>query len=495
MSVLVRGARRAGTLCITVLAMLLAGCASMTVVDSVPLSSAKLEPVGNPAISKGGYRLQALAPSGVAPDLMVFVAMSGGGKRSAAFAYGALEGMRDVFVPTAQGPRPLLHELDGISGVSGGSFTAAYYGLYRDKAFGRFEKDFLYSDTNSYIWGIYLLPWHWTWLVDPDVGTNDFMARVYDRTMFHGATFKDLMELGRPLIAITATDINYGTPFVFTQETFDILCSDLTTFPLARAVAASNGFPGLFSPITITNHADACGGRKPGWLTRITEQERRDPLSRLGLQARNIERYLDPQRTRYVHLSDGGVSDNLGLRSVGGIMENIAQSPRALTAWGGDRLRRILVLSIDGQGAQDPTAAQRKAVGGIFSILGLATGNQIDRYNFETLVTVQQQLGQFARAVRTARCAQGKTVYGAPCGDVEAALIHLSLVNMPPGPMKAKLLAIPTGLTIPRKDVDLLVAAGRNAVVGSTSLRRFLAGYPIEPAARSVMHTASRSRQ
>ena len=173
------------------------------------------------------------------------------------------------------------------------------------------------------------------------------MARVYDRTMFHGATFKDLMELGRPLIAITATDINYGTPFVFTQETFDILCSDLTTFPLARAVAASNGFPGLFSPITITNHADACGGRKPGWLTRITEQERRDPLSRLGLQARNIERYLDPQRTRYVHLSDGGVSDNLGLRSVGGIMENIAQSPRALTAWGG------------GSVATDPRAQHR----------------------------------------------------------------------------------------------------------------------------------------
>ena len=33
MSVLVRGARRAGTLCITVLAVLLAGCASMTVVE------------------------------------------------------------------------------------------------------------------------------------------------------------------------------------------------------------------------------------------------------------------------------------------------------------------------------------------------------------------------------------------------------------------------------------------------------------------------------
>ena len=86
--------------------------------------------------------------------------------------------------------------------------------------------------------------------------------------MFHGATFKDLATRGRPLIAIGATDINYGNPFIFTQEFFDVLCSDLYQFPLARAVAASNGFPGLFSPVTLTNHAADCGGRRPGWERR-----------------------------------------------------------------------------------------------------------------------------------------------------------------------------------------------------------------------------------
>jgi NTE family protein len=468
-------------LCATLVSLLLAGCASMRTVDSAPLPAADLRPVGSASISKGGYRFGALSTSAVAPDLMVLVAMSGGGKRSAAFAYGALEGMRTVVVSTPQGPRPLLYELDAISGVSGGGFTAAYYGLYRDKTFTTYKKDFLYSDTNSYIWGIYLLPWNWTWLVDPNVGTNDFMARVYDRTMFHGATFKDLAARGRPIIGITATDISYGSPFAFTQEMFDILCSDLNEFPIARAVAASNGFPGLFSPITITNHAADCGGRKPGWLTRVTEQQRRHPLSRLGLQARYLERYLDAQRARYVHLSDGGISDNLGLRFMGGVMANLAQSPQAITAAGYDHLRRILVISIDGQGAQDPTAAQRKAVGGLFSILGLATGNQIDRYNFETLVTVQRQLQQFAAAVRAARCARGKVVDGAPCGDVKAALIHIALATMPPGPEKTRLLAIPTGLTIARKDVDLLIDAGRQAISGSEALRGFLADYPVTP--------------
>ena len=275
---------------------LLGACASLTVTDTVALPPASLAPENSDRISTGGYRLAALHAPDYAPDLMVMVAMSGGGKRSASFGYGALKGMRDVMVPLAVGPQPLLHQVSAIAGVSGGSFPAAYYGLYREATFGKFEEVFLYQDTESYIWGIYLLPWNWTWLSDPLVGTNDFMERVYDRTMFHGATFRDLAQRGRPIIGIGATDLAYGTPVLFTQETFDLICSDLESFPVARAVAASNGFPGLFSPITLTNHAADCGGRKAGWLRGISDADRHDPLSRPGVEATMTERYFNSKR-------------------------------------------------------------------------------------------------------------------------------------------------------------------------------------------------------
>ena len=462
----------------TCIAALVAGCASLTVVDTTPLPSTKLEAPDSETISSNGYRFATFAVSDQFPDLLVLVAMSGGGKRSAAFAFGALKGMRQLVIPGGAGAGTLLQAVDEISGVSGGSFTAAYYGLYRDKAFGQYEKDFLYSDTNSYIYGIYLLPWHWGWLVNPSTGTNDYMARAYDETMFHGATFKDLMPLGRPLIAIGATDISYGNPFSFTQETFDLICSDLSNFPVARAVAASNGFPGLFSPVTLTSHAAECGGRRPGWERRIGESARHNPLSRLGMQARVLDQYLDPTRTSYLHLADGGVSDNLALRITGGMMENLAQSPQSITARGADRIRRVLVLSIDGEGAQDTSVAQRKAVGGVFSLFGLVSGGQIDRYNFETLTTVTAQLRDAAQALRTARCTRGPMVDGNRCDDVQAELVHISLASMPDGPEKAELLAIPTGLTIQPHDVDLLVAAGQAAITTSEPLRHFLDNYP-----------------
>jgi NTE family protein len=458
---------------------MLAGCASLSVMDTVPLRTTQLEPVGSRQISADGYRLLALPEHRETPDMLVFLAFSGGGKRSAAFAYGALKGLRDVIVETRNGPRALLDQLDGISGVSGGSFTAAYYGLYRDKAFGRYERDFLYRDTESYIYGIYLLPWNWTWLFDPYVGTNDFMERVYDRTMFHGARFRDLHAKGRPVIGIGATDLSYGTPFLFTQEVFDILCSDLDEFPVARAVAASNGFPGLFSAITLTNRVANCGTRKPGWRRRIAEADLQNPFSRLGAQAAAIDRYLDPRRTKYVHLADGGISDNLGLRVAGSMILNLSQSPDEITSLGLDRLRRVLVISVDGQGAQDPTAAQRRTTGGLLALFGLVSGGQIDRYNFETFVTLNGELRELAKALRTARCARGRIIDGAPCGDVVVDLIHIALTNMPPGPEKDRLQAIPTGLTIERADIDLLVAAGQTAITHSAPLQEFLRSYPL----------------
>jgi hypothetical protein len=114
--------------------LVLSGCASLTVADTKPLGPAKLAPPGAPSISEGGYRLPTLPPHTEAPDLLVLVAMSGGGKRSSSFGYGALTRMREPMVRSAGGPVSLLSQLSGISGASGGSFPAAYYGLYRDAA-------------------------------------------------------------------------------------------------------------------------------------------------------------------------------------------------------------------------------------------------------------------------------------------------------------------------------------------------------------------------
>jgi len=58
-----------------------------------------------------------------------------------------------------------------------------------------------------------------------------------------------------------------GQRFEFTQEQFDLLCSNLGPLNVATAVAASSAFPGLLSPLTLRNFAlEKCSYEKPGWL-------------------------------------------------------------------------------------------------------------------------------------------------------------------------------------------------------------------------------------
>ena len=98
------------------------------------------------------------------------------------------------------------------------------------------------------------MPCNWDWLVNPLVCSNERMTQVYDRLMFHGATFADLAERGRPQVSVNATDINFGRPFGSLPQTFDVICFDLASLPIARAVAASNGLPVLFSPVTLRRY-------------------------------------------------------------------------------------------------------------------------------------------------------------------------------------------------------------------------------------------------
>jgi NTE family protein len=79
---------------------------------------------------QGGYRPKYTGTPGNSEDLLLLLTFSGGGTRAAALSYGVLEELRKTEVVIDGKKRRLLDEVDGISSVSGGSFTAGYYGLF-----------------------------------------------------------------------------------------------------------------------------------------------------------------------------------------------------------------------------------------------------------------------------------------------------------------------------------------------------------------------------
>src|SRR5207244_13223798 len=108
-----------------------------------------------------GYRYANLtADRDNGDDLFVILAFSGGGTRAAAFSFGVMEGLREVTY--GSGRRPLLQDVDVIAAVSGGSFTAAYYALFRDTFFDDFPMAFLYRNIERYMLARTLASWHLT---------------------------------------------------------------------------------------------------------------------------------------------------------------------------------------------------------------------------------------------------------------------------------------------------------------------------------------------
>lgn len=443
----------------------LTGCATLS--SNAPIAPAALRDGPGP-ISSGGYRLSALQDTSGASDVLVLLSFSGGGKRSSAFGYGVLKGLRDFSIPVKGAQTRLLDAVDMIASVSGGSFPAAYYGLHRDRIFTDFDKDFLDRNIEGYIWGTYLLPWNYRWLFDSSYGTNDRMADIYDRLMFHGATYADLMRKGRPMISINATDVDHELAFSFSQDQFDLICSDLSSFPIARAVAASNGFPVLFTPITLESHRAACGNRVPAWVARETGS---DPLSRSNQLAASARRYLDPHATRYVHLMDGGIADNLAMRGI--INAIVVLTAGEAGAMDLTHIRRILLISADGQAANDAASARNPLLSSIGQIFNAVSGTQIDSYNFETLMLAKTEIESLRDAIRKARCARAPSLEGHACGDVESYLVHLSLSDISDPAIRSRLQAIPTGLTISAADKDALIAAGEREVRDSAVLAQF----------------------
>jgi NTE family protein len=300
------------------------------------------------------------------------------------------------------------------------------------------------------------------------------MAQVYDRLMFRGATFADLRRRGPPVISVNATDITNEVSFPFLGGSFGALCSDLNSFPIARAVAASNGFPVLFSPITLESHAARCAGRRPPGAPPASAAEPASTTSRRAELARLVNAYQDPERTRFVHLMDGGIADNLALRGLLNLFIALDAND-ALYRAAALRTRRILVLSVDGEAAADRSLGRQRVVGGIGQIVSAVSGTQIDAYNFETLSVTTDQVAHLVQEFRRIRCGQGRLVQGRPCGDVEGRVIHVSLAGIDDPTWRRRLEAIPTGLTIPDADVDALVEYGEQLVRAHPQLRAIAA--------------------
>jgi NTE family protein len=251
------------------------------------------------------------------PHTLFVLSFSGGGTRAAALSYGLLEELRRTEVVVDGQRRRLIDEVDVITGVSGGSFTALAYALYGERLFSEYEERFLKRNVQGALVRRTFNPLKWWKLMSGSYGRSELAAEYYDKILFEGATFADLIDKSAPVAIAAGTDISTGSRLAFYQNDLDLLCSDLDKVSLPRAAATSSAVPVVLSATTFDNYGGGCGYEYPVWVKDVA-----DPENRARPSSRALQRYremLDFQNSKdrpYIHLVDGGVSDNIGVRGV-----------------------------------------------------------------------------------------------------------------------------------------------------------------------------------
>lgn len=183
--------------------------------------------------------------SDLEPPIKPFVgiAISGGGSRSANFSAAVLEELERL---------GFLEHVTAISSVSGGSLTAAYYGLFkkdREKWNWRsLRRDMRTNFFSKFGWR-YFSPHNWLLTKFTTYDRSNVMAEIFDKTLYHNTTFEDWGK-GLPRILINTTAFNSSFSLM-TDDVFDELNSSSASYPISHAVMASGAFPGAFNNVTL----------------------------------------------------------------------------------------------------------------------------------------------------------------------------------------------------------------------------------------------------
>ena len=399
-------------------------------------------------------------------SIVAAVTLSGGGARAAAFGLGVLRELKETRFQWEGRQTTLLDEVSLVSGVSGGSVLAAHYAAFGDETLDRFEKDFLLTDFEFGLIGSALSPRTLYRLGSPWYGRSNVLAERLD-VLYRGRTFGDLRaRRSGPDLLVTATDLTTGSAFEFSPEQFALICSDLDSVPLSFAVAASSAVPVLLTPMTLRNHAGQCP--RPHEVDQATP-----PVDnfRARLFQNSARSYLDAGERPYLHLVDGGLADNLGVRGlldrmlVGGSIDQPFRDVPPGT------IRRMVLVAVNSERDMAERIDRTDRVPSTAQVMDALIFGAGSRGTQETLAMLSEDIRRWAGQLARQRGSASSPF----AADAEIHVISVSLRDVPDAEERQLLLQVPTAFTITPSDEQRLQEAGRAALRASPEFRRLRA--------------------
>ena len=399
-------------------------------------------------------------------DTLIVLMFSGGGTRAAALGYGVLEQLHKQQITIGGKKQSLMSNVDVVVGVSGGSVLAAYFALKGEETIPLFYKRFLHQNFQRQVVKQAFSMSNLPRLASPEYGRGDLLQEQFENYLFGKTTFRDLEKNAKgPFAIISATDMGIGERFNFTQEYFDPMCIDLGDLRLARAVAASSSVPMVFAPITLNNNGGHCQYTLPLQLVSDSESGKKQLQTRKEFFER-FQKYSDSKNRPYIHLIDGGLTDNLGMRS---LLDMTEMYPEKILTHKikQNKIRHIVVINVNAQNEVSSNLDKSAAVPGFRDVVSAIVNIPIDQHSQESLRRFRAFVDQWNKDKQNE--------------DIYFSFVSQNLKDLPPSRLRDKVLNIPTSFYLPPEDVDNLRTAAAELMKQSLEYRNLLAELAAHP--------------
>jgi NTE family protein len=218
----------------------------------------------------------------------------------------------------------------------------------------------------------------------------------------------------------------------------------------------------VLSPVTLNNYGGNCGYQYPAWVQDIANPAHRvRPAGRAYQRYKEMQDFQNSEDRPYIHLVDGGVSDNIGVRGVLEALEELAASSAFRGEVGFGAYNKVVLMVVNAHSAPSIDWDRKENPPGFAVQLLQSSGVPIDRYSFETIETMKD-MAEIWKWRRDLKVAQARLA-GVPEAEAEASVpeINLEVVDIsfdaiPDPEERTDFMNLPTSFTLPAEDIDRL---------------------------------------
>jgi NTE family protein len=196
----------------------------------------------------------------------------------------------------------------------------------------------------------------------------------------------------------------------------------------------------------------------------LTEALADETLTSRKLVGRAIQGYLNRDEHPFLHLVDGGIADNLGLRTFYEAVHMHGGDPIvAFREMNHLNVRHVLIISINAHAQRKKQWALERDVPSLSEVIQSVSADQIQRYSVDTIELVRRSFERWTRGAST------------PEHPLSFEFVEVSFEAVHDPKVRESLNEIGTNFHLRDEEVDQLISVARKVLRDSKEFQAFLA--------------------